>query len=180
MKYVKTFENFAQGMEEESPAQAQGENKFDLDSPEVQDSLAKLAKEEGADVNLVLQTAKELAKEPVKYNEEEDPFPTLMEWGQVGLGVVAFVAGCFGLAKLTSNVKMKRYIQYKAEEEVKAAIKADPTLVDKGYDTLIKATYDRLKADKEFVDTVMKQSGGYPNVPGTARYRGFSATAGQL
>lgn len=178
MKYVKTFENFAQGMEEES--QAQGEKKFDLNSPEVQDSLAKLAEEEGADVNLVLQTAEELAEEPVKYNEEEEPFPTLMEWGQVGLGVVALVAGIFGLSKLKSNTMLKRYLQYKAEEEVKAAIKADPNLINKGYDSLIKAAFDRLKVDKEFVDKIMKQSGGEPKVPGTPRYRGFSPTAGQL
>ena len=178
MKYVKTFENFSEEME--GQGMAQGEGKYDLSSPEVQDELAKLAEEEGADVDLVLQTADELANEPVKYNEEEEPFPTLMEWGQVGLAIVALVAGVFGFTKLRSNTMLKRYIQYKAEEEVKAAIKADPNLINKGYDSLIKAAFDRLKADKEFVDKIMKQSGGEPRVPGTPRWRGFSPTAGQL
>jgi hypothetical protein len=130
MKYVKTFENFSEEMEgQEAQGMAQGEVKYDLSSPEVQDELAKLAEEEGADVDLVLQTADELANEPVKYNEEEEPFPTLMEWGQVGLALVALVAGVFGFTKLRSNQMLKRYIQYKAEEEVKAAIKADPNLI---------------------------------------------------
>jgi hypothetical protein len=179
MKYVKTFENFSEEMEQgsEGHAQAQGESRYDLESQEVQNALVKLAEEEGVDPELVLQNAEELASDPVKYNEEEDPFPTLMEWGQVGLGVVAFVATCFGLQKLTSNIELKNYLKYKAEEEVKAAIKADPALVDKGYESLIKATFDRMMADKKFVAEVKKRS---MRIPGTPRYRGFSPTAGQL
>lgn len=175
MKYVKTFENFSEEMDAQSPQAPKIETS--LKSPEVLDALAKLAKEEGADVDLVLQTAEELADEPVKHNEEEDPFPTLMEWGQVGLGLVAFIAGCFGLANLSQRKELKRYIQYKAEEEVKAAIKADPNLINKGYDELIKASFDRMMADKAFIDKVKQ---GSMQVPGQYRGRGFSPTAGPL
>lgn len=175
MKYVKTFENFSEEMDAQAPQAPKMETS--LKSPEVLDALAKIAEEEGADVDLVLQTADELADEPVKHNEEEDPFPTLMEWGQIGLGFVALFAGIFGIVKLSERGELKRYIQYKAEEEVKAAIKADPNLINKGYDSLIKAAFDRMMADKAFIDKVKQ---GSMHVPGTPRYRGFSATAGQL
>ena len=175
MKYVKTFENFSEEMEAQAPQAPEMETS--LKSPEVLDALAKIAEEEGADVDLVLQTAAELADEPVKHNEEEDPFPTLAEWGQVGLGVVAFVAGIFGIIKIRDRGDLKRYIQYKAEEEVKAAIKADPNIINKGYDTLVKTVFDRMMADKTFIAEVKKRS---LRLPGDTRYRGFSPTAGQL
>ena len=100
-----------------------------------------------------------------------------MEWGQVALAVVSLAAGVFGLVKLREKGDLKKYLQYKAEEEVKAAIKVDPSLVDKGYEALVKAAFDRMMADKEFVAKVKK---GNMTVPGTPRYRGFSAVSGQL
>lgn len=175
MKYVKTFENFSEEMDAQAPQAPKMETS--LKSPEVLDALAKIAEEEGADVDLVLQTVDELADEPVKHNEEEDPFPTLMEWGQIGLGLVGLIAGIFGIYKIRERSDLKKYIQWKAEQEVKAAIKADPNIINKGYDTLVKAAFDRMMADKAFVDRVKKTD---MFIPGTPRYREFSPTAGPL
>lgn len=177
MKYVKTFENFSTDMDKEQVMPSDTVQSHDIDSPEVKDALANVAQEYGADVDLVLKTAEDLADEPVKHNEEEEPFPTMAEWGGIALGGLALAAGVFGIYNWEENKKLKAYVQYKAEEEVKAAVKADPRLIDKGYEALVKATFDRMMADKEFVAKVKQ---GNMNVPGTPRYRGFSPTAGQL
>jgi hypothetical protein len=181
MKYVKTFENFSQEMTQ-TQTQGQVEQEVvDINSPEVQQALANIAKEEGLDPEEVVDNAVEVASE-VKTNEEEEPFSLSLIAAGVA-GMVALFGAAFGSVKLSQNSSLKRYVQFKAEQEVKDAIQKDPSLINKGYEGLVKTAYNNLMANKEFIDKAKNLGGGWPShtVQGLdKRYRGFSPTAGQL
>ena len=182
MKYVKTFENFAQELDSENVPNELNSN-IDMNSPEVKKALANLAEEEGLNPEEVIDAAIQVSEEPHRHNEEEEPF-TIATLLTLVFGVSGMFAGFFGLAKLSQNASLKRYVKYKAEEEAKAAIQKDPSLINKGYEEMIRTTYDRMMSDKEFIEKCKQLGGGFPSrtvqgLDGT-RYRGFSPTAGQL
>jgi hypothetical protein len=182
MKYVKTFENFAQELDSENVPNELNIN-IDMNSPEVKKALANLAEEEGLDPEEVIDTAVQVSEEPHKHNEEEEPF-TIATLLTIIFGVTGMFGGCFGLMKLSQNASLKRYVKFKAEEEAKAAIQKDPSLINKGYEEMIRTIYDKMMSDKEFIEKCKQLGGGFPSrtvqgLDGT-RYRGFSPTAGQL
>ena len=182
MKYVKTFENFAQELDSENVPNELDSN-IDMHSPEVKKALANLAEEEGLNPEEVIDAAIEVSEEPHKHNEEEEPF-TIAALLTIIFGVTGMFGVSFGSMKLAQNKSLKRYVKFKAEEEIKAAIQKDPSLINKGYEEMVRTTYDRMMSDKEFIDKVKQLGGGYParvvqDLDGR-RYRGFSGTAGQL
>jgi len=180
MKYVKTFENFSHDMD----AQDQGEKDMEVsvESPEVQKALANIAEEEGLDPEEVIDNAKEIASEEKRTNEEEEPFSLSLIAAGIA-GMVALFGASFGSMKLSQNSSLKRYVQFKAEQEVKDAIQKDPSLINKGYESLVKTAYAKMMGDKEFIEKAKQLGGGWPShtVQGLdKRYRSFSPTAGQL
>lgn len=182
MKYVKTFENFAQELDSENVPN-ELDNNIDMNSPEVKKALANLAEEQGLDPEEVIDAAIEVSEEPYKQNEEEEPF-TIAALLTIVFGAAGMFGAGIGSMKLAQNKSLKRYVKFKAEEEIKAAIQKDPSLINKGYEEMVRTTYDRMMSDKEFIDKVKQLGGGYParvvqDLDGR-RYRGFSGTAGQL
>lgn len=181
MKYVKTFENFAQELDSENVPNELNSN-IDMNSPEVKKALANLAEEEGLNPEEVIDAAIQVSEEPHRHNEEEEPF-TIATLLTLVFGVSGMFAGFFGITKLSQNASLKKYVKHTAEQEAKAAIQKDPSLIHKGYEEMVRAIYDKMMSDKEFIEKCKKIGGGFPSrtVQGLdARYRGFSPTAGQL
>jgi hypothetical protein len=164
MKYVKTFESYSEEMEAQQALEMP--SGLTPNSPEIEEITAKIAKKKGLDVEEVIAVQDEMKKEPMKTNEEEEPFT-------IG-ALVAFVVGPlviggagFVSAKISEHKGLKRYVEQESRKRVEEMIKKDPTLVSK-LETLVEKTYDELMADKNFIDNVKKST----NLIGYGREKG--------
>ena len=121
MKYVKTFENFAQELDSENVPNELNSN-IDMNSPEVKRALANLAEEEGLNPEEVIDAAIQVSEEPHRHNEEEEPF-TIATLLTLVFGVSGMFAGFFGLAKLSQNASLKNMLSTKLKKKLKLLFK---------------------------------------------------------
>lgn len=157
MRYLKTFENFGEGVGSTNAEEI-------VNSPEMQAALDKIAKEEGIDPEQVKAEAEELAatsEAPMDldaentYNEEEEPITLGLILG-VAAGLAALWGGSYGIVNLSQKREVKEFIHKKAVEKVQDLIKSDPSIISKGYENLVKTAFDEMMADKELVERTNK------------------------
>ena len=157
MRYLKTFENFGEGVGSTNAEEV-------VNSPEMQAALDKIAKEEGIDPEQVKAEAEEVAATSEAprgldaentYNEEEEPITIGLVLG-VAAGLAALWGGAYGIVNLSQKREVKEFIHKKAVEKVQDLIKSDPSLITKGYENLVKTAFDEMMADKELVERTTK------------------------
>lgn len=157
MRYLKTFENFGEGVGSTNAEEV-------VNSPEMQAALDKLAKEEGVDPEQVKSDAEEIAATtdaPVEveaelpHNEEEEPITIGLILGAAA-GLAALWGGSYGIVKIGQNKDVKNFIHRKAVEKVQDLIKQDPSIISKGYENLVKTAFDEMMLDKELVERTKK------------------------
>jgi hypothetical protein len=145
MKYVKTFESFSDEMEvQKSLDMPSG---LTPNSPEIQEMTAKLARKKGLEEAEVLEIQDELKKEPIKTNEEEEPF-TLLTAALLVAGPVLFAALGFGHTALAKNRGLRVVVMEEAERRAKEIVEKNPEAA-KDLDSLSQAIFDNLMNDKE-------------------------------
>jgi len=163
MRYIKTFESFSEGVGTDNPEEI-------LLSPEMQSALANVAEEEGLNPAEIAKSAEEIVTttEAPKgvldmeevHNEEEEPITIGLILGAAA-GLAALWGGAFGLAAWSQNTDFKNLVHRKAVEEVNNLVKENPSIINQGYENLIKKAYDRMMADKQFVEETKKRIAGY-------------------
>lgn len=157
MRYLKTFENFGEGVGAKDPKEV-------VVSPEMQAALDKVAKEQGINpaevkaeaekIAATTETPKEMDMEK-SFNEEEEPLTLGLILGAAA-GLAALWGGAYGYVKLSMNKEAKDFIHKKAVEKVQELIKKDPSLISKGYENLVKKSFDEMMADTKLVEKTKK------------------------
>jgi len=147
MKYVKTFESFSDEMGlQKSLDMPSG---LTPNSPEIQEMAAELARKKGLEEAEVLEIQDELKKEPIKTNEEEEPF-TLLTAAILVAGPAIFAALGFGHVALVKNRGLRVVVMEEAERRAREIVEKNPEAA-KDLDSLSQAIFDTLMNDKEFI-----------------------------